>query len=155
MLQLFNTSECLIDEESMMSLISAVKTRSPQAIISEIFCISALQKQCELQLIMQLDKDCTDLCLRSKPSILRKNKFPGMSTFDWKLIIEEIKSRCPILLKVFVTVMGKMSTEKLDQFIAPLCTCYAIMMQKRNHELSLVQRVNTVLLAEGNASKKV
>ena len=39
--------------------------------------------------------------------------------------------------------------------IASLVILYAIIMFRRCHELSRVQRVNTVLLAEGKASREV
>jgi len=52
--------------------------------------------------------------------------------------------------------MGKIKTgDKVKKMIPPLCLCYAVMMQQRNHELSLVQRINTILMSEGKATKKV
>ena len=43
--------------------------------------------------------------------------------------------------------------EECDEVMPRLGLCYAILMQTRNRELSLVQRLNTVLLTNGNAKK--
>ena len=65
-------------------------------------------------------------------------------------LISEMSIRYPLVLRGLLTVMDHSSTKE----IAPrLALCYAILMQTRNHELSLVQRLNTVLLIEGNAKK--
>ena len=42
-----------------------------------------------------------------------------------------------------------------DRNTAPLALIYAVIMFKRFHELSRVQRLPTVLLYSGNASKEV
>ena len=53
--------------------------------------------------------------------------------------------------------MKKRALDALDFFtsqVPPLCTAFGLLMNKRARELSLVQKVNTVLGA-GNATKKV
>jgi hypothetical protein len=47
------------------------------------------------------------------------------------------------------------SKEECIEIIPRLGLCYAILMQTRNKDLSLVQRLNTVLLTNGNAKKEV
>ena len=42
-----------------------------------------------------------------------------------------------------------------DKNTAPLALIYGVVMFKRFHELSRMQRLNTVLLYGGNASKEV
>lgn len=60
---------------------------------------------------------------------------------------------CSFLRDVLVTV-AKCSNKSRNPE-PPICLCYSILLQQRNHELSLVQRINTALLSEGNAKKMV
>lgn len=49
--------------------------------------------------------------------------------------------------------MNHSPTKNINDIAPRIGMCYAIMMQTRDQELSLVQRMNTILLAEGNARK--
>jgi hypothetical protein len=77
-----------------------------------------------------------------------------MAGFEWQKLSSEMSIRCPFLLDVLLTVMDK-SKEECIEIIPRLGLCYAILMQTRNKDLSLVQRLNTVLLTNGNAKKEV
>lgn len=117
-----------------------------------MYNVSSLKTQFKAQLLKELDDHCTELCKRKTPSMLRKNQYPDMVSFDWDKLLREIQSRCPLLLDVMSTIVGSKSKPNV---IPPLGLCYSILMQKRNHDLSLIQRINTVLLSEGNAKKQV
>ncbi len=75
--------------------------------------------------------------------------------FDWQKLISEMSSHCPLLFQVAQTVIGCTPKENIEKIAPRLGLCYAVMMQTRKRELSLVQRLNMILLAEGNAKKKV
>ena len=118
-----------------------------------ITSIKELKQTCEEILLKELDEHCKDICARKNPSVLRKNGFEEMVNFDWLNILDEIEKRCPFLLKVFNTITTK---KKTQAELGPcICTAYATLMMQRNHELSLVQRINTLLMTEGNAKKQV
>ena len=76
-----------------------------------------------------------------------------MVKFQWSSLFQEMSGRCPFLRDVLVTV-AKCSNKSRDPEPS-ICLCYSILLQQRNHELSLVQRINTVLKSEGNAKKMV
>lgn len=135
----------------MNKLANALQTRLPSIIVSTIYNVTSLKLQFKARLLQELHADCVELCKRKKPSILRKNKYPDMVDFSWDALFEELQSRCPILLDVMSTVV---KSKKCD-VIPPLGLCYAILMQQRNHELSVIQRINTILFSEGNAKKQV
>ena len=82
----------------------------------------------------------------------QENQYPDVAGFDWNSILNEISQRCPFLLDVMTTTVG---SKLKPNTIPSLCLCYGILMQKRNHDLSLIQRINTILLAEGNAKKRL
>ncbi|XP_028394494.1 uncharacterized protein LOC114518688 [Dendronephthya gigantea] len=77
-----------------------------------------------------------------------------MAVFDWKKLVSEMSSRCPFLLDLLLVVMKK-TKEDLHDILPRLGLCYSILMQTRNRELSLVQRLNTVLMTNGNAKKEL
>lgn len=105
-------------------------------------------------IIPHIEKECSMLCWRQQPSELRKNDFPNMSTFTWDKLTNEMVSRCPVLLHILLTAMGY-SKDNINEIAPRLSLCYAILMQSRNHELTLVQRLNTILMTNGNAKKQV
>ena len=105
-------------------------------------------------IIPQVEKECSMLCWRERPSELRKNDFSNMSTFTWDKVTNEMVSRCPVLLNILLTAMGY-SKDDVSEIAPRLSLCYAILMQSRNHELTLVQRLNTILMTNGNAKKQV
>ena len=76
-----------------------------------------------------------------------------MIEFEWDLLLREMSDRCPFLRDVLVTVAK--CANKSRNHIPPICLCYAILLQQRNRDLNLVQRINTILLSEGNAKKQV
>ena len=135
----------------MSKLTNALQTRLPSVILSTMCNVTSLKLQFKARLLQELHADCVELCKRKKPSILRKNKYPDMVDFSWDALFEELQGRCPLLLDIMSTVVN---SKKCD-VIPPLGLCYAILMQQRNHELSVIQRINTILFSEGNAKKQV
>ena len=95
--------------------------------------------------------------LKKNPSILRTprvnhNKLAKL--FNWKSILKEMKGRAPFVLDILVTTAAPKI--KLDGMqVPPICTAYAILMNTRNRELSMVQKMNSVILGTGHATQKV
>ena len=90
---------------------------------------------------------------RSTKSVLRQRDYEGLSSLDFTEITEEMKLLCPTAFNILPAMIQFVNNE--DKRTAPMALIYSIMMFKRCHEMSRVQRVNTVLLAEGNASQEV
>lgn len=106
----------------------------------------------------ELDKQ-TQLLLRrvDQSSYLIENDYSSMTSFSWSKILEEMKTRHPILLRFLLAVCSpNTDPEKIPESMAPvLGMVYAILMQKRWHELSLVQRVISILLSMEHTHQKV
>ena len=86
------------------------------------------------------------MAVRDVPSILRHRDFEGLSSFSVRAIVNELKTRCPVSFNILAEMVElKVNEEKNTTSLALI---YAIIMFKRCHELSLVQRVNSVLLAD-------
>lgn len=140
--------------QDQTKLHNAINTGVPSIITHAIESVASLIRNLKESILHELDNECKNICLRGKPSELRKNKFCNMAGFEWQKLSSEMSIRCPFLLDVLLTVMDK-SKEECIEIIPRLGLCYAILMQTRNKDLSLVQRLNTVLLTNGNAKKEV
>ena len=151
---LTTSAESSLSTQDLANLQEAINIGELSVITSAIVSVNSLKQNVKDNLLHELDEECKHLCLRSEPFELRMNKFCDMVGFEWQKLSSEMSSRCPFLLDVLLIVMNK-SKEELTQIIPRLGLCYAILMQTRKRELSLVQRLNTVLLTHGNAKKEV
>ena len=150
--QISKSAAHVLEADILQKLTTAVKTGVPSVVVDVIYSVPSLKTIFKANILQELNEKCTELCKKNTPSILRKNQYPDMVGFDWNSILNEISQRCPLLLDVLATTIGSKLTPKT---IPSICLCYGILMQKRNHDLSLIQRINTILLAEGNAKKQV
>lgn len=68
----------------------------------------------------------------------------------------EMSQHAPDVLDFLVTIaVPQMKRDSDQQQIPPLCTAYGILMNSRWRELSLIQKVNGILLGFGNATERV
>jgi len=151
---LTKSAESSLRAQDLAKLREAINIGELSVITSAIVSVDSLKQNVKDNLLHELDEQCKHICLRSEPSQLRMNKFCDMARFERQKLSSEMSSRCPFLLNVLLIVMNR-TKEELTQIIPRLGLCYAILMQTRNRELSLVQRLNTVLLTHGNAKKEV
>ena len=86
-------------------------------------------------------------------SVLRQNDFESLSTLDFEEIVRELENSCPFSYKVLSVMIDEKYNR--DKKIAPLSTIYSMIMFQRCHEMSKLQRINTVLLAESDANTEV
>ena len=134
---LTTSAESSLSAQDLANLQEATNIGELSVITFAIVSVDSLKQKAKDNLLHELDKECEHLCLRSEPSELRMNKFCGMVGFEWQKLSSGISSRCPFLLDVLLIVMNK-SKEELTQIIPRLGLCYAILMQIRNREFSLV-----------------
>lgn len=121
--------------------------------------ISSLRNAIKNVFLKEVDAQCTSLCARksAQPSVLR---VPGehhktLVEFRWNDILTEMKERAPDVLDFMVaTAVPKLKGNDGRQ-IMPICTAYGILMNVRCRELSLIQKMNAILLGVGNATKRV
>lgn len=67
----------------------------------------------------------------------------------------EMKQRVPDVLDVLVSISSPAIKGDGEKQIPPLCTSYGILMNSRWKELSLIQKVNGIILGVGGATEKV
>jgi len=66
-----------------------------------------------------------------------------------------MKERAPDVLDFMVAVALPKLKGNDGRQVMPICTAYSILMNVRCRELSLVQKMNAVLLGVGNVTKRV
>ena len=85
------------------------------------------------------------------------NHTKGYLKFQPKSLWNEVKEKQPFLINVLNAITGESSeVENTPNHLQIKYNfIYAILMNARWHELSLYQRINTVLLVEGGCGKQV
>ena len=80
-----------------------------------------------------------------------------MKNFSWEKVITEMMEHVPDVLDVLVAVgiPNVKAHEDSKKQIAPFCTAYGILMFTRWKELSLIQKMNSILLSTGHATERV
>ena len=86
--------------------------------------------------------------------MLRQRGYDGMSANSWiSEVLEELATRCPVTNSILAALLeNNIQPEKKHPAI---CLIYGIVMFLRCHELSRIQRINSTLLIEGQASVNV
>ncbi|XP_028413251.1 uncharacterized protein LOC114536099 [Dendronephthya gigantea] len=98
------------------------------------------------------NKELVEVARRTEPSVLRHRTYDGMSADNWMSeVLEELATRCPVTNNILSALLESTIYQNKKQ--PAICLIYGIMMFLRCHELSRVQRINSVLLIEGQASE--
>ena len=102
----------------------------------------------------QANNEFLEVASRSNPSVLRQRSFDGLSSESWmQEVIKEMITRCPMAYQILAGFLqNSIYPEKKNP---ALCLIYGIIMFLRSHELSRIQRINSVLLIQGQASVNV
>ena len=100
-----------------------------------------------------VDEELKTMYHRSENSFLRKHDYDSLSKLTWKEIFVEIEKNCPTTMHFLVTLEDGNADYTDEKKMPPICLMYAIPMFLRVPQLSKLQRLNTVLLTEGGASK--
>ncbi|XP_028417961.1 uncharacterized protein LOC114542661 [Dendronephthya gigantea] len=102
------------------------------------------------QILVEAHKELIEVARRSDASVLRERSFDGLSAEDWmSKVLDELVSRCPFAHQILSTLVE--STIYPEKKLPAVCLIYGIIMFLRCHELSRIQRINSVLLIEGQA----
>ena len=101
------------------------------------------------------------LCKRKDGSIWHNHLYQSLEEFDNDAIWKEMITHIPFFMEVLntITVGNQVTSQNLSDIPKSLrikfVTIYCILMNERWHELSLFQRVTSVLMIEGGCTKEV
>ena len=95
-------------------------------------------------------------------SLLRNSSVEVIKSFSWDAVAADIQMHAPTLSKVFkgcVDIQRRgYCTSKAPHrpnSVIALCVCAAVMLKNRNENMNLFQRLVSLLLNAGHASKQV
>ncbi len=117
--------------------------------------VAALYKDLSLSNVLnQANKELIEIARRSDASVLRQRGYDGLSSDDWMTnVLKEMATRCPVVNEILSSPLE--CSIHPDKKNPAVCLIYGIMMFLRCHELSRIQRINSVLLIQGQASANV
>ena len=106
------------------------------------------------QVLHEANKELIEVARGSEASVLRQRQYDGLSSEGWMCeVMDEMKTRCPLVHKILSGLLERdIYPEKKNPAI---CLIYGIVMFLRCHELSRIQRINHVLLIDGQVSVNV
>ena len=140
----------------------AVASRVPAVIAASAWEVCEIRTSLKKMHLEEIVQECENMAKYThghKPSVLRDKSFSAMLNFNWATLLNEARNRCPTLLDVVTAICNRRDEENVlrsgAQRVAPIGTILAMLLHQYNRTLSLVQRVNTVLLANGHVEKKV
>ena len=135
-------------------IIGALNSKSPSN-VAEIIREHCPQVLSSLRLLIseEINTACQKLCRRSDGSVLYGHSYQSLKDFSFDRVWNEIESNIPFVITITNAVCGKSFTTA--DLRVKYGFIYSILMSERWHELSLLKRVNTVLIIEGGCTKKV
>ena len=105
-------------------------------------------------MIEKANKELVEIARRSEPSVLHERSFEGLVAKNWiSDVKKELAIRCPVVNNMLSELLDM--SHHHDKKEPALCLIYSIIMHLRCHELSRVQRINSILLIHGQASVNV
>lgn len=134
----------------------------PQDFATIILSVPPLKNALKLLHLKELQEQSKSLCKRKEdPSVLRVGSkcYQQLVSFSWAKSLTEWQERAPDVLDTLSAIAVPdtylSSPKRADAIIPPLCTACSILLNTRNAELSLVQKMVSVVLGLGGCSKMV
>ena len=100
-----------------------------------------------------LRKEIATLCSNLVPSVLRDKSNNGLKSFQWKCLLDELQTHAPMLLEILKSCTKVRWPISQQQAVIGVIT--AILCKNRRNSASLIQRLISVILYSGHASKMV
>lgn len=131
----------------------------PAVVVADIIkkrCPSVLTAL-KLSITDEISTACQKLCRRTDGSVLYGNSYESLRDFDFDRVWSEMEKNIPYLIEIMNAVSGTntgIEGTKRDLRVK-FSFLYSILMSERWHELSLLKRVNTILIIEGGCTKQV
>ena len=119
-------------------------------------------------LALTIQKELTEICAKKNLSLFRDAAPDSVKSFSWGALIAELENRAPIFTQVLRGIVqvkrrtrvsrtprkkGKKPSRPSDEAIIGVCA--AVMLRHRNVHMNLVQRIISLVLHNGHASKQV
>lgn len=102
---------------------------------------------------LKLKEEAKTLCSSTGDTCLLRSKLTdSILTIDWEALHRELCDKAPLLMSVLESVTP---TKRQPCKKAALCMCASVLLFAHTKNMSLIQRVISILLYAGHASKQV
>lgn len=100
-----------------------------------------------------LRKEVAVLCSDKVKSVLRNKSNVALQTFQWKQLEDDMNAHAPTLLTLLrACTQGSKTSDQQKAYVGVIT---AILCKNRRTSASLIQRLISIILYSGHASKKV
>lgn len=145
-----------IKQTEKARLVDIIWTGSSKHIAREILS-SSLGHQIKTLLLQDTELEAKDCASRS--SVLHQKQYKNLKEFNWEEVVNEMVKRQTFLTEILLAVSfptGKIGSTTVTEAIVPVMGCvYGILMKQRFHELSRLQRVISMALANEQTAQKL
>ena len=101
----------------------------------------------------EVRKEIKSISSTETPSCFRATSPKDLRKFQWQKVLNELESKAPTLVSVLRGITRTRKPRK--NWNEVVCMCAAIILKHHNSVLSLLQKLVTVILYAGHASKQV
>ena len=101
----------------------------------------------------QLQKEMKNVCSKKVGSILHSNSSEALKSFKWADLITELNAHAPVLVSI-LHACTQTRTFKPNR-AATIGLCAAVLLKYRFHEMSLVQKLISLIMRAGHCGKMV
>ena len=106
--------------------------------------------------VRQMQLQCEALVSTKFNSILRRKGKDDALQFNWESVLQEWEKQAPSFLKSAACTPAVRNAQSIPtKAIPPVCMTGAILLKVRNQNMSVLQRIISMLLNAGHVSKKV
>ena len=152
-----STTPSYLTPKECLNLLVVNKTRDIKSISSQILSVAALRKQLVADISNELGKRPEHMLNKKNGfvSVLMEKDFKALETVKFEDIIMEFEEKFPELLEIILAVMLPKNETSIANVIPRLVMIYSIIMQTRHHELSRMQRIISMCLADNICDQSV
>ena len=101
----------------------------------------------------EMRKEMRMMCSDATASVLRSGKKEDLSAFSWDTMMNELSTRAPTFSNILKECTKTRVTRTNNKAVVGICA--AVLLKHRFDRMSLVQKIVSIILFNGCASKSV
>lgn len=140
-----------------------IQRKNVEHIVKTIFNIPLLSYEVKQLLLNSVNNELKNVCRNKDPSavdelqressILQDRDYNSLKGLTWEVVIKELQIRCPTTLDVISSLVD--TSYSIEKKLPVVSLIYSLAALSRNPKMSRLQRINSMLLTEGNANSMV
>ena len=157
----YSEGNSVLSQSDYTAISHSLKSRNVKLVVEAILKADSFNKHLENHLVKTSAEKINQMLNKKHGfvSTLMNKTFDDLVSFSWSDIVLGESEQFPLLMKLLLCMMVPFNVRnmesKITNIIPRLGMIYGIVAQGRNHELSKVQRIISVNLADNNADQKV